>query len=648
MIDVYIDVEAFSSVDLVESGVYKYVEAPDFCLLWLSFREVQFNRHKYDRVTIDITCPDLQQLNYFFDLLDNPKVRLHAHNAVFEYVTINKFFKRNIPYSRWHCTMTKALMCGLPGGLDKAAEALGLPFRKLASGTLLINYFSKPCTPTKKNGFRTRNMPWDDLDKWVDYGKYNAQDVEVEIAIDEALDYFNQSEKERRLELLNQEINDRGVMISVPLAENAVKIDTLHSEKVQAKMKAITGLENPNSLPQLKSWLASKDGRLQNVSLKAESMEELIPTITNKRILSVLDLRKQLSNSSISKYYTALACRCHDDCVRGLIQYYGAGRTGRFAGRLLQPHNLVKTEIKPLEMAREMLMRGDAETMRLCYDSVPYVLSQLIRTCLIPRPGNVFVITDFSAIEAVVLAWLAGEKWRLDLFRRRGKLYEESASRMFKIPVEQISKDSPIRAKGKISELALGYNGSVGAMIRMGALKMGIKEKELTTIVHKWRLENPRIVKYWHNIQSAFVDAMRCGRSRLGKIEFVYSKKKMQVVLPSGRSLWYHNPRMLNNRLIYDGTHPITKKWGVIDLYGGKLTENVTQAIARDLLAEAMLRSKYVIVIHVHDEIVFEVKKEHARAAAVEIDDMMKVLPDWAQDMPVNAATTISPFYRKD
>ncbi len=640
---VFIDVETYSSENLTESGVHRYVEAPDFAVLWLSYkiddRPVQ---------TVDIYNADKKMLKYIAAMLMCEDVELHAWNAAFERLTINKHFGLNIPATKWHCTMVKALMAGYPGGLDNCAEAMQLPQKKFASGTALINYFSKPCKPTEKNDWRTRNLPADNMGKWLQYGNYNNQDVIVEYMADARLSHFIISEKERRLWLLDQQVNDRGIRCNLRFARNAILMSQVHDKRVANELKKLTGLENPNSLTQLKKWLAEKEPILQNVSLNKDGMEDVMKLVKTPTVRKALQLRGQTSSISIKKYNAILKAYCKDFRLRGMLQYCGAGKTWRWAGRIIQPHNLVKTEIKNIEYARNYVLKGNADALHQLWDSVPYCLSQLIRTCLVPEPERIFVISDLAAIEARILSWLAGELWRLDVFKGDGKIYEASAAKMFKVPLESIDKDSPYRARGKVSELALGYNGGVNALIRMGALKMGIKEDELLPLVSGWRNANKRIVAYWKEIEDLFLQAMDSGRSKNRHINFRYRDKRMEITLPSGHLLTYHKPRIVAGQITCVGVHPKTKRWSTLIIYGGLIVENIVQAIARDILAASMLRTPYDLVLHVHDESVFEVPIEHAANTAAEIHTAMKVVPDWAAGLPLDASTIISPFYRKD
>lgn len=647
MIDIFIDVETRSSEDLIESGVYRYCESPDFSILWLSF---QVNDRAIRRMDITIMSEENKAL--LADVFMRPDVRLHAHNAQFERICINTFFGINVPIERWYCTMAQALRCGLPGGLDQCAQALGIIGGKLPGGKTLINFFSKPRKPTKDDS-RRWHVPAEHPEKWQQFGNYNVRDVELERMIYDRLQWFEPPDTERQMFVLDQRINDTGVLADTEMCHTAMYMYSEHEAAIIAQLKQLTNLDNPNSLPQIKEWIADYEPHLKGSALNKDSMEGVLRRIKTPLVKQVLSLRAQLSSVSIQKYERILVSHCADRRLRGTIQYCGAGRTWRFAGRGVQPHNLVKTEIENVELARGLLKDGDSVMLKaLWQEGLPYCLSQLIRTALIPTPEHVFCISDFSAIEAVVISWLAGEQWRLDVFKGDGKIYETSASKMFGVPVESIDKKSPYRARGKVSELALGFQGSVGALICMGALKMGIKEEELTGLVRGWRGANKRIVAYWYAIESAFRACLREGKAKEGKITMEYKNKRLSIMLPSGRPLIYQQPKLASDgSLSYMGTNPITKQWTKIDTYGGKLVENIVQATARDLLVAALLRideAGYKTVLHVHDEIVAELPEHTAAAEMKKFDNIMKQLPPWAEDLPLKAVTTLSPFYRKD
>jgi DNA polymerase len=656
MVDIFIDVETYSSEDLKESGVYRYVEAPDFSLLWLSFLVRKTGLPDTPIRKVDATTLDETGKQKLRNMLLRPDVRLHAHNVQFERIALNKWLGIEVPISKWHCTMARALMCGLPGGLDAVAEALGLIYGKMAGGRTLINYFSKPRKSIYLPGKGARNLPRDNADTWVkwqQFGEYNARDVEIEVMVHDKLSWYEISEQERRLWELDQTINDRGIRVDLALAATAMRLYNSHAEVIVEKLRELTGLDNPTSLPQMKAWITDQEPALEGITLNKESTEGVFKRVRTKQVRQALELRGQLSSISIQKYQTILRSVCANGRIHGTIQYYGAGRTGRWAGRGVQPHNLVKTEIENVELARELLSQGDDFMLKAIWDEgLPYCLSQLIRTALVPSPGHTFAISDFSAIEAVVLSWYAGEKWRLDVFRGDGLIYEACAARMFKIPIESIDKKSPWRKRGKVAELAFGYQGAEGALIRMGALKMGIKEEELSGIKYLWRSENKRIVAYWYAIENAFRECLRNGSSKEGLISMQYRNKRLTLTLPSGRQIIYQQPKVAGDgSLSYMGTHPINKRWVKIDTYGGKIVENIVQATARDLLAEALMRldnNGFNLVLHVHDEVVAEVPSETAEADRIKIDQLMRVLPSWATDLPLKAVTTLSPFYRKD
>jgi len=505
--------------------------------------------------------------------------------------------------------MALALMAGLPGSLDKASSALGLSEKKQA-GTHLINYFSKPCKPTKVNGGRTRNLPEHNPEKWEDFKVYCIQDVEVERAISRKLHGFMFPAFEKRLWDLDQKINDRGVKVDTALIDHAMACDDYISTKLMASAQALTGLVNPNSVTQLKGWVEEQTGEAP-ASLNKDTVQEMLKNIDCPVVLEALNLRLQLAKASVKKYAAMKSATCEDGRVRGLLQYYGANRTGRWAGRLVQVQNLRRNNLPDLDMARDILLSGDYELLEVLYGDVPDVLSQLIRTAFIPSEGRQFIVSDFSAIEARVIAWLAGEKWRLDVFASHGKIYEASAAHMFNVPLEDVDKE--LRQKGKVAELALGYQGGAGALIKMGALDMGLTEDELPELVAAWRSSNPAIVRLWKEVEGAAKKAVQNQTVvdfRYG-IVFVYDSGNLLIRLPSGRNLVYQNAAIGIGekgfpQITYSGVNQTTRKWEKTETYGGKLVENVVQAIARDCLAEALIAvddAGYNIAMHIHDEV---------------------------------------------
>ena len=521
----------------------------------------------------------------------------------------------------------------------------------MKEGKELIKYFSVPCKPTKSNGERNRNYPHHSLERWEVFKKYCAQDVEVEKAIRKRLQRYPIITSEQEIYVLDQEINDRGILIDTKLVEKSIECDNIHKEDIYAEAQKLTGLENPNSVIQLKQWLLENGVEVESLSKK--TVADLAKD-AEEDVQRLLNLRTQLSKTSVKKYEAIERALCADKRVRGLLQFYGANRTGRWAGRLVQVQNLPQNHIKDLTLARDLVKNGEFETLDMLFDNVSQVLSELIRTAFIPKENHRFIVADFSAIEARVIAWLAEEKWRLDVFNSHGKIYEASASQMFKIPIEEITKTSPLRQKGKVSELALGYGGSVGALTAMGALDMGVKEEELQGLVSKWRQANPNITKLWWDIDKAAIKVVKEKSFEVvGKIKIFYEKGIMFITLPSGRNLSYIKPRLETNKfgregITYEGIGA-TKKWERIETYGPKLVENIVQATARDLLAEAMInvdKKGYEIVMHVHDEIIVEISKD--KGSLKEVCDVMAIAPEWAKGLPLRADGFECEYYRKD
>lgn len=515
----------------------------------------------------------------------------------------------------------------------------------------VIRYFCTPCKPTKSNGGRTRNMPEDAPEKWELFKTYCIRDVDVEKQIRMKLCKYPIPVKEQQLYCLDQRINDRGIMVDRNLVNHAIACDLLYKETATKRAYELSELENPNSVSQLKGWLTEKG--IEVDSLAKATVEELVDK-TEGDVQEMLKLRLAMSKTSVKKYEAIDRSVCRENRVHGLLQFFGANRTGRWAGRLVQIHNLPQNHISDLELARGLVADGRYDDVEMLYESTPNVLSELIRTAFVAKPGCRFIISDFSAIEARVLAWLAGESWRLEVFQTHGKIYEASASAMFHVPIEEITKTSPLRQKGKISELALGYGGSVGAMTAMGALKMGLSEEELPSLVTTWRNANPHITQFWWAVDEAAVKAVRDKKpSRVGRVAFEYTSGILFVTLPSGRKLSYVKPRMGVNKfgregITYEGIGE-SKKWMRLETYGPKLVENIVQAASRDILAEAMLRLEsegFDIVCHVHDEVVLEVPE--GRSSVDEINEIMAVNPEWTDGLPLKAAGFESPFYKKD
>ncbi|NBI92731.1 hypothetical protein D3Z45_19690, partial [Lachnospiraceae bacterium] len=550
----------------------------------------------------------------------------------------------------WHCSAVQAAMLALPRSLEDVGRVLGLDEQKMKEGKELIRYFCVPCKPTKANGGRTRNLPCHAPEKWGLFKTYCKRDVDVEKSIRRKLHNFPIPESEMELYRLDQRINDRGVLVDMGLVEQAIACERLHKEVVTKRAYELTGLENPNSVAQLKGWLG--DMGMEAESLSKKAVADMIAE-TDGEVEELLRLRLLMAKTSVKKYEAMERSVCSDGRVHGMLMFYGANRSGRWSGKIVQIQNLPQNHIPDLGLARDLVKQGRFEDIELLYDSTPNVLSELIRTAFISKPGCRFVVADFSAIEARVLAWLSGEQWRLDVFTSHGKIYEASASAMFHVPVEEITKTSPLRQKGKISELALGYGGSTGALISMGALDMGLAEDELSPLVAAWRKANPHITQFWWDVDAAAIKAVtEKQKTKVGKIIFEYKSGILFITLPSGRKLSYVKPRMAVNRfgrdgLTYEGISE-NKKWSRIETYGPKLVENIVQGTARDLLAEAMLRVEkkgYPIVMHCHDEIIAEVPE--GTGSVDEMCEIMAVQPKWAEGLPLRADGYSCSFYQK-
>lgn len=639
-----IDIETYSDIDLIRSGVYAYTASPKFQILLFAY---SFD----DEVRVIDLASGETLPNEIIVALEDENIIKTAFNANFERVCLSKFLNKKLSAKSWRCTAVQAASLGLPLSLDGVAQVLGLQKQKMKEGKDLIRYFSVPCKPTKSNGERTRNYPHHSLERWEVFKKYCAQDVEVEKAIRKKLERYPIINSEQKIYVLDQEINDRGVLIDTQLVEKAIECDNIHKEDTYAEAQKLTGLENPNSVIQLKQWLLENGVEVESLSKK--SVADLAKD-SEEDVQRLLNLRAQLSKTSVKKYEAIERALCSDFRVRGLLQFYGANRTGRWAGRLVQVQNLPQNHIKDLTLARNLVKDGQFETLDMLFGNAPQVLSELIRTAFIPKENNRFIVSDFSAIEARVIAWLAGEQWRLDVFNSHGKIYEASASQMFKVPIEEITKTSPLRQKGKISELALGYGGSVGALTAMGALDMGVKEEELQGLVTAWRQANPNITKLWWDIDKAAIKVVKEKSCEVvGKIKIYYERGIMFITLPSGRNLSYIKPRLETNKfgregITYEGMGA-TKKWERIETYGPKLVENIVQAIARDLLAEAMInvdKKGYEIVMHVHDEIIVETPI--GKGSLKEVCDVMAITPEWAKGLPLRADGFECEYYRKD
>ncbi len=639
-----IDIETYSSVDLAKSGVYRYAEAPDFEIILFGYSVDSGPVQVVDLASGEAIPQEIQSA-----ILDS-KVIKWAFNAQFERVCLSKYFGVWLEPDSWRCTMVWSAYLGLPLSLEGAAIITGADKKKLTEGKELILYFSVPCKPTRSNDGRTRNLPEHAPDKWDRFKAYNLRDVEAELSIQAKLQKFPVPEEEWQNYILDQQINDRGIQLDLELVSKAIQCDEKVREELTSRLKELTELENPNSVAQMKKWL-SENG-LETDSLNKASVKELLKDAPD-HLSEVLELRQLLAKSSVKKYSAMENAVCADGRARGLLQFYGANRTGRFAGRLIQVQNLPQNHLPDLKQARCLVRGGHYEALELLYDSIPGVLSELIRTAFVPKKGYKFIVADFSAIEARVIAWLAGETWRNEVFATHGKIYEASASQMFRVPIEGITKGSPLRQKGKIAELALGYGGSVGALKAMGALDMGLTEEELKPLVYAWRNSNPNIVRLWWDVDRAVKEAVteRC-RTETHRISFEYRSGMLLIRLPSGRQLTYVKPRIGINSfgsesVTYEGIGG-TKKWERIESYGPKFVENIVQALSRDILCYSMRKldeKDFDIVMHVHDEVVLEVPIE---ISVQDICALMGHTPPWAQGLLLWADGFDCNFYKKD
>ena len=660
-----IDIETRSSVDIAKAGAYKYAQSPDFQILLFAY---QFGEDQVE--IIDFTDGETLPKE-LVPALKNPKVIKHAYNAAFEWYCLNRAGFET-PIDQWRCTMAHGLYCGYTAGLDATGKAIGLPQdkQKLAIGKALIRYFCVPCKPTRSNGNRTWNQPWHDPEKWKLFKEYCRQDVVTEHAILARLKQFPMPEKEQKQWQMDILMNAYGVRVDTELIEGALYIDGISTQELTDEAIRLTGLLNPNSATQLVPWL-NEHSRKQETdpdvfqdiqkTTVAEALEK--PGDLPEEVLQMLRIRQQLGKTSIKKYVAMDTAKGEGDRVRGLTQYYGANRTGRWAGRLVQMQNLPRNYIKTLDYARKVVKAKNYEGLRLLYGNVPDTLSQLIRTAFIPSEGNKFVVADFSAIEARVIAWLAGEQWVNEVFATHGKIYEATASQMFGVPVDRIAKGNPeyaLRQKGKVATLALGYQGGTSALIAMGALQMGLTEEELPDIVHRWRQANPRIRDLWYAVENAALSVMQTAQPQAiyGLIfalegDLVYGQSFLTVKLPSGRKLYYPKPFLKENQFGKLALHYYTvgqqsRKWEVASTYGGKMTENIVQAVARDCLAVTLERiaAKHLqVVFHVHDEVIIDASME---TTVDEICDLMAEPIPWARGLILKGAGFESSYYMKD
>ncbi len=662
MNSISIDLETYSSVDITKCGAYKYAEAPDFEILLFGYAVDGGDVQVIDLANGESIPQDI------LDALTDDSIIKWAFNANFERVCLSRYLadqgisldpfqdnhilsaecSRFLNPASWRCTMVWSAYMGLPLSLAAVGKVLGLDEQKMTEGKSLIRYFCSPCAPTKVNGGRTRNLPCHAPDKWTAFKDYNRRDVEVEMAIQERLTKFPVPDFVWEEYHLDQKINDRGILVDMTLVENAISIDTRSHEAFMDKLKQLTGLDNPNSVQQMKGWLSEHD--LETESLDKKAVAELLNT-ASPEIAEVLSLRQKIAKSSVKKYIAMKNTACADNRARGTFRFYGANRTGRFSGKNIQLQNLPQNHMEHLEDAHNLVRFGDFTALETLYDSVPDILSQLIRTALVPKDGMKFVVADFAAIEARVLSWLADEKWRMDVFASNGDIYCETASKMYHCKVEKHGENGHLRKFGKVAELSCGYGGSVGALKAFGALESGMKEDELKPLVDAWREANPHIVDFWWAVDTA---ARGCIKERTTKtthgLKFIYQSSMMFIELPSGRRLSYVKPRIGENQfggesITYMGLD-VSKKWSRVESYGPKLVENITQAISRDILCYAMRTLRCMdIVAHVHDELIIECDQRVSLAAVCE---QMARTPPWAEGLLLRADGFECQFYQKD
>ncbi|MBS5971634.1 MAG: DNA polymerase [Finegoldia magna] len=638
-----IDLETYSSIDLGKSGVYKYAGSEDFEILLFAYSIDDGEVKVVDLASGEIIPEEI------LAALSDESIEKWAFNANFERVCISRFLGERLNLKGWYCTMIWSAYLGLPLSLEKVGEVLKLDKQKMNEGKALIRYFSIPCKPTKTNGMRERNLPHHDLKKWSTFKEYNKRDVETEMQIKKKISAFPMPQSEWENYWIDQNINDRGILIDEVLVDSAIKFDEILREENMDRAIGLTGLENPNSPMQLKEWLNKKG--LEIDSLDKKDVESALKNAEGD-IKEVLELRQELSKSSVRKYDAMKNVKGKDNRARGLIQFYGANRTGRYSGRLIQVQNLRRNNLKDLDLARSLVKNRDYETMEILYESPSDILSQLIRTAFIAKEGTRFIISDFSAIEARVLAWLAGEQWVLDAFENGEDIYCRTASRMFGVPVEKHGVNGHLRQKGKIATLACGYQGALGALKAMGGIEMGLSEDELQSIVDSWREANPNIVSLWWDIDSVVKRVVKTRtKEKYKSLVISYEKGILFIELPSKRRLAYPKAKIGTNRfggesIVYEGI-VVGNKWDKIESYGGKFVENIVQAIARDILAEAMMRLEkkgFNIVMHIHDEVVIESDS----SSVEEINQIMSLVPSWAPGLILDADGFESEFYKKD
>lgn len=641
-----IDLETYSDQPLAKTGVYRYVESPDFEILLFAYSVDGGSVQQ-----IDLACGE-KIPSEILSALEDETVTKWAFNANFERICLSRFLGYPtgdyLESDSWKCSMVWAAYMGLPLSLEGAGAVLGLEKQKLTEGKDLIKYFCQPCAPTKSNGQRTRNLPEHAPDKWLAFKRYNIRDVETEMSIQARLSKYPVPDSVWEEYHLDQEINDRGVGLDMELVRQAIQMDGRSRSELTQAMKELTSLDNPNSVQQMKQWLA--DNGVETDTLGKKAVAELLKTAPPE-LQKVLTLRQQLAKSSVKKYQAMETAVCSDSRARGMFQFYGANRTGRWAGRIIQMQNLPQNHLDDLSEARGLIRVGDFDALEILYEDVPDTLSQLIRTAFVPQENRKFIVADFSAIEARVIAWLAGEKWRQDVFAEGKDIYSASASQMFGVPVEKHGVNGHLRQKGKIAELALGYGGSVGALKAMGALEMGLQEDELPALVSAWRQANPKIVQFWWAVDRAVMDAVtRKTTTKTHGIIFSARNGILFITLPSGRSLAYVKPKIGTNKfggdcITYEGVGG-TKKWERLDSYGPKFVENIIQATSRDILCYAMQTLRCCsIVMHIHDEVVIEADRRMSLQA---VCDQMGRTPPWAKGLQLRADGYETDFYKKD
>lgn len=644
----HIDLETYSDIDIGKCGAYRYADSPSFEILLLAYA--------YDDgpvTVIDVAQKEGWPTQVLDDILSSDITKV-AHNAAFERICLSKFLNTHLDPKAWHCTMVHALSLGFPASLADVGKALNLgeDKQKMAIGKRLITYFCKPCKPTQANGQRTRNYPHHDPEKWDLFKEYNRQDVVTEQAIYDKLMKFPLPESERILYCLDQSINDYGIGVDTDLMDNVIGYSKEYEATLRKECEELTGGINIHSIVQLKQWLTEQEGR-QIDSLTKDDVDQLLKLDLKPNSRRILELRQETGKTSVKKYEAFERSICSDGRIHGAFQFYGAGRTGRWAGRLIQPQNFPRNAFEDIALARQMVKSKQWDEIEMLYGSMNDVFSTLIRTLIVPPQGMTFAIADYSAIEARVVAWMADEKWRQDVFAKGGDIYCMSATQMFGVPVEKHGQNSHLRKKGKVAELACGYGGGVGALRKMGGEQMGLSEKEMDDIVKKWRRSSPHVVKLWRELGDAAIEAIdtrlrvKCSHG----VSFKYAKGILFMTLPSGRSLAYVQPRFDGRELTYMGMNQTTRKWERTKTWGGKLTENLIQAIARDCLAVSMTKiqqSGYHIVMHVHDEVIVEVPSKDAEGHLKRIEELMGEPIDWAPGLILTADGFNSPYYRKD